>query len=92
MSEAQSSAAGPENIWDLVLARVKTKVNRHSFFTWFNPTAFLDDDGSTVRVKVPNDLFRDWLTKHYAGVIAEAVSALKRDGTVVSFPRNGQGR
>ena len=85
MSEAQSSAAGPENIWDLVLARVKTKVNRHSFFTWFNPTAFLDDDGSTVRVKVPNDLFRDWLTKHYAGVIAEAVSDLKRDGTVVSF-------
>jgi chromosomal replication initiator protein len=85
MSDAQSSAAGPENIWDLVLARVKTKVNRHSFFTWFNPTAFLDDDGSTVRVKVPNDLFRDWLTKHYAGVIAEAVSDLKRDGTVVSF-------
>ena len=85
MSEAQSSAAGPENIWDLVLARVKTKVNRHRFFTWFNPTAFLDDDGSTVRVKVPNDLFRDWLTKHYAGVIAEAVSDLKRDGTVVSF-------
>ncbi|MBM41100.1 MAG: chromosomal replication initiator protein DnaA [Acidobacteria bacterium] len=85
MSEAQSSAAGPENIWDLVLARVKTKVNRHSFFTWFKPTAFLDDDGSTVRVKVPNDLFRDWLTKHYAGVIAEAVSDLKRDGTVVSF-------
>ena len=85
MSDAQSSAAGPENIWDLVLARVKTKVNRHRFFTWFNPTAFLDDDGSTVRVKVPNDLFRDWLTKHYAGVIAEAVSDLKRDGTVVSF-------
>ena len=27
----------------------------------------LEDEGQTIIVKVPNDLFRDWLTKHYAG-------------------------
>ena len=26
------------NIWDAVLARIETKVNRHSFYTWFKPT------------------------------------------------------
>ena len=33
------------NIWDQVLARIETKVNRHSFYTWFKPTAFVADDG-----------------------------------------------
>ena len=73
------------NVWDQILARIETKVNRHSFYTWFNPTSFLDDQGEIVTVKVPNDLFSDWLTKHYAGIIGEAVAELKRDGTVISF-------
>ena len=75
----------PENIWDQILARVETKVNRHSFYTWFKPTTFVDDGGDTVTVRVPNDLFRDWLTKHYAGVIGESVDELERQGTVITF-------
>ena len=38
------------NLWDQVLARIETKVNRHSFYTWFKPTAFLQDDGTTLTV------------------------------------------
>jgi hypothetical protein len=38
------------NIWDQVLARIETKVNRHSFTPWFKPTAFVADvDGSIPR-------------------------------------------
>ena len=33
------------NIWDEVLARIDTKVNRHSFYTWFKPTAYVADQG-----------------------------------------------
>ena len=73
------------NVWNSILARIETKVNRHSFYTWFKPTFFLEDGGQTVTVKVPNDLFRDWLTKHYAGVISEAVDELDRHGTEISF-------
>ena len=79
------------NVWDKILARVETKINRHSFYTWFKPTRFLDDAGETVRVTVPNDLFRDWLTKHYAGVIGEAADELQRSGLVVSFVTTGSG-
>jgi len=77
------------NVWDKILARVETKINRHSFYTWFKPTRFLDDAGETVRVTVPNDLFRDWLTKHYGGVIGEAAKELQRSGLVVSFVTTG---
>ncbi len=74
-----------DSVWDRVLARIETKVNRHSFHTWFKPTVFIDDDGNAVRIRVPNTLFRDWLTKHYTGVITEALSEVDRSGTPVTF-------
>jgi len=73
------------NIWDQVLARIETKVNRHSFYTWFKPTAFVTDRDGSIRVRVPNALFRDWLTKHYAAVIDEALAEVQRPGAPVSF-------
>jgi chromosomal replication initiator protein len=73
------------NIWDHVLARIETKVNRHSFYTWFKPTAFVADRDGTIRVRVPNALFRDWLTKHYAAVIEEALDEVQRSGVPVAF-------
>jgi chromosomal replication initiator protein len=73
------------NLWDEILARIETKVNRHSFYTWFKPTTFVSDDRTSVTVRVPNVLFKDWLTKHYAGVISEATAELKRPNILVQF-------
>jgi chromosomal replication initiator protein len=73
------------NIWDEILGRVQVKVNRHSFYTWFKPTAFVADDGASVTVRVPNALFKDWITKHYAGVIGEALAEVNRANVAVSF-------
>src|SRR5688500_10524688 len=73
------------NIWDQVLSRIETKVNRHSFYTWFKPTSFVADEGEAIRVRVPNALFRDWLTKHYSTVLQEALGEVERRGTSVAF-------
>ena len=73
------------NIWDQVLARVETKVNRHSYYTWFKPTSFLVDKGTSLHVRVPDAMFRDWLNKHYAGVMAEALSEVHRQGCELLF-------
>ena len=73
------------NVWDDILGRVETKINRHSFFTWFKPTTFVRDDGPTLTVKVPNPLFRDWLTKHYSGVLGEAIAEVQREGLTLVF-------
>jgi chromosomal replication initiator protein len=64
------------DIWEQVLTRIETKVNRHSFYTWFKPTTFVADADGELVVRVPNAVFRDWLRKHYAGVIAEALTEL----------------
>ena len=84
------SSRSMTNIWDEVLARIETKINRHSFYTWFKPTSFVADQGGTILVRVPNGLFRDWLTKHYSTVLNEALTELNRSAAVVSFITEGQ--
>ena len=82
------SAAGVQmtgSIWDQVLSRVETKVNRHIFYTWFKPTTFIGDDGGSLRIRVPNAMFRNWLTKHYAAVLDEALGEINRRGTAIVF-------
>ena len=78
------------NLWDEILARIETKVNRHSFYTWFRPTSFVAEDRISVTVRVPNALFKDWLTKHYSGVITEAMNELKRPNLSVNFVADSQ--
>jgi chromosomal replication initiator protein len=73
------------NLWDEILSRVETKVNRHSFYTWFKPTSFVGEDGAAITVRVPNGLFKDWLTKHYSGVISEALGEVRKGSLAVNF-------
>ena len=73
------------SIWDQILARIETKVNRHSFSTWFKPTAFVADGGTAITVRVPNTLFKDWLTKHYSVVLTEALTEVRRADTSLVF-------
>src|SRR5262247_4835633 len=72
-------------IWDQVLARIETKVNRHSFYTWFRPTALVSDGGGALTIRVPNPLFKDWLTKHYSVVLSEALAEVRRPETSLVF-------
>jgi chromosomal replication initiator protein len=43
----------------------------------------------TVTVRVPNALFKDWITKHYSGVIAEALDEVRRTEAMVNFVASG---
>jgi len=76
---------GAVNLWDDVLVKVEGKVNPHSFGTWFRPTQFRALQGSALHVWVPNAQFREWLTRNYLGVIAEALQELGRGDVEVSF-------
>ncbi|HET9362654.1 MAG TPA: chromosomal replication initiator protein DnaA [Vicinamibacterales bacterium] len=77
------------SIWDNLLSRIETKVNRHSFYTWFRPTSLVADSGSSLTVRVPDPLFKDWLTKHYSGVLAEALEEVRRPGVNLVFVAEG---
>ena len=73
------------NPWDEILARIETKINRHSFYTWFKPTTFVAEDVKAITVRVPNPMFKDWLTRHYSGIISEAMREVKKAHLTVAF-------
>src|SRR5918994_1129596 len=77
------------SIWDQILTRIETKVNRHSFYTWFKPTSLVADGGSAITVRVPNTLFKDWLTKHYSVVLSEALAEVRRPDVSLVFISEG---
>jgi len=77
------------SIWDQILSRIETKVNRHSFYTWFKPTSLMADGGGSISVRVPNQLFKDWLGKHYSVVLSEALTEVQRPDTSVVFLPDG---
>jgi len=77
------------NLWEEILDKVESKVNRHSFNTWFRPTRLLFEAGDTVSVLVPNAQFRDWLNKHYSGIIHESLDELHRPELHVVFETTG---
>jgi chromosomal replication initiator protein len=78
------------NTWDQILTRIETKVNRHSFHTWFKPTSFLEDAGASISVRVPNPLFTNWLTKHYSVVISEALLEVRRPEVAIVYVPDDQ--
>jgi chromosomal replication initiator protein len=71
--------------WEVVLGRVESKVNRHSFYTWFKRTTQVADEGSSLLIQVTDDLVREWLEKHYAGVRAVALTVVGRPGPALQF-------
>ena len=73
------------DLWEKTLARIEAKVNRHSFNTWFRPTRQLRESDNTLAIQVPNAHFRDWLTKHYTGVIHESLDELDCQEVQVVF-------
>ena len=77
------------SIWDQILSRIETKVNRHSFYTWFKPTSLVLDAGGSISVRVPNQLFKDWLGKHYSLVLSEALTEVHRPDTSLVFLPEG---
>ena len=79
------------NVWEQALSRVESKLNRHSFYTWFKPTSYIKADATTVTVRVPNALFKEWLTKHYAAVIGEAMGEIGKGHLAVNFVSDAQG-
>jgi chromosomal replication initiator protein len=73
------------NLWDQLLSRIETKVNRHSFYTWFRPTGFVTEDHSSITIRVPTTSFMEWLPKHYGAVINEALKEMNRPNMALRF-------
>ena len=73
------------NIWECVLERIATKVNQHTFYSWFKGTSLERDEDATVVVRVANAMVKNWLQRNYAAVLEDAVAEAGRPGCHIQF-------
>ncbi len=76
-------------IWDEALGRLETKVASYSFHSWFSHTSLVQDDGSSLFVRVADSEAVEWMHKHYTAVIAEALAEVGRPRVTVVFLPEG---
>jgi chromosomal replication initiator protein len=59
--------------WQKILHYIESRINKQNFATWFKPTQLISLDADNfLEISVPNQIFEDWLTNHYAELIQEA--------------------
>src|ERR1044071_672433 len=68
-----------------ILAAVSKRINHQSFNTWFKPISFATRDDSTIYLKVPNEIFRDWITSNYFDILEESLQELNLEGYKLNF-------
>jgi chromosomal replication initiator protein len=68
-----------------ILSAISKRVNHQSFNTWFKPISFATRDDSTIYLRVPNEIFRDWITSNYFDVIEESLEELSLEAYNLRF-------
>lgn len=71
-------------VWRECLKVIKNNVPFITYNTWFLPIKPFEIEGSTLKVKVPNNFFVEWIEEHYNTLIQQAVNQiLGDDGSLV---------
>src|SRR5581483_8241216 len=73
------------DLWDRCLENLKKDLNRQSFETWFKPTKASVTDNNTLKVRVPNEFFRDWIRDHYQPQIQKALKLVHTEQLEIQF-------
>jgi chromosomal replication initiator protein len=71
-----------ENLWSEISGRLREALNDGTYGKWFGGVESLERDGETLVLTVPDELSRDWIDRHFRGLLDAAV----RDVTGESRP------
>jgi chromosomal replication initiator protein len=63
-------------VWRGLLHSIKAKLSDESFDTWFQPILFdgLDESERLIRLRVPNQIVKDWINTNYASLMNESLN------------------
>jgi chromosomal replication initiator protein len=59
--------------WEEVLSDLKAKLGETIFATWIAPLRFSAQDNQSIDLEAPDQFFKDWVEKHYLGLIQESL-------------------
>ena len=64
------------NPWDQIRNRLQSKVSAESYENWLSGASFVEMDGDTLVVSVPDMETRTWLETEFAGLVSAAIQEL----------------
>ncbi len=70
------------NLWSEISGRLREALNDATYDKWFGGVESLELEGETLILTVPDELSRDWIHRHFRGLLNAAV----RDITGESHP------
>jgi chromosomal replication initiator protein len=70
------------NLWSEISGRLREALNDGTYGKWFGGVERLDREGETLILTVPDEMSRDWIHRHFRGLLDAAV----RDITGESRP------
>lgn len=62
------------SVWNDTMEKLKT-VSEAAFTGWFSKTTPLAIIDNKIKIGVPDDFFRDWLTEHYSDLLEDSLKA-----------------
>ena len=71
-----------ENLWSEISGRLREALNDGTYGKWFGGVESFEFEGETLVLTVPDELSRDWISRHFRGLLDATV----RDITGVSHP------
>jgi len=63
-------------IWEKFQEKIKEKVGKTTFETWFAPIKLKRWDEKSVVLEVPDEFFRDWIEAHYSEAVSTVLAEL----------------
>lgn len=62
-------------IWQTILFEIQTRINEESFTSWFKPIVFIELNGTTLKLQVPDKVFEEWILNNYYEALTESLEA-----------------
>ncbi|WP_272932511.1 chromosomal replication initiator protein DnaA [Sulfidibacter corallicola] len=78
------------SLWNKVLSCLEERLPAEQIDEWLRPTKILIESEKEIKIKVPNDIFIDWIQENYLEDISSALRELGHPKCKVSFLNQAQ--
>jgi chromosomal replication initiator protein len=71
--------------WEEALSDLKIKLGETVCATWIAPLKFSSPDNQHIELEAPDQFFKDWVEKHYLGLIQETLKLKGLDNLLIKL-------
>ncbi len=75
----------PTILWQTVLSAIQMRISNESFSTWFQPIEFLGVEETSLKLKVPDKIFEDWILNNYEDELYDSIKEAGLADHIVEF-------